>query len=145
MIFKILPIQIPVFWESIKFCVVYGEEIPESYRRISLNVLLHSLLSDKSQCFVKLDDNRILLGILVTSIITSNLSEERTLNIRVLYPLKGASDSDWQTDFEFIRCFAGKTNCNKITFETLDDGAIRIGQLLGFREINRKFALELEA
>ena len=68
MIIKIVSKQIPYFWNAIKYTVKEAGEVNEKDFQPYCNELLQALLSDKAQCFVRLDDKRILEAVLITRI-----------------------------------------------------------------------------
>lgn len=143
MIIKILSAQVPVFWETIKFCETQSGEVNPDIRQLYFNNLLHSLLSDKSQCFVRLNEKRILMALMITKIEKNKLTLNNNLHIQSLYSFKSVPDSDWKIEFEFIKQFAEKTECKSITFDTRIEKVMQIGQLVGFKEIHRSFELNL--
>lgn len=143
MIVKLLANQIPTFWESIKFAVTEADEVDVKDLGAYLNNLLHSLLSDKSQCFVRLDDDRMLIGVMITRIEVDNHAGMRSLCLQCLYSFKNVLDGDWQTDFELFKNFARRTNCKQITFNTRNSRIVRLGSLVGFIERFSSYSLSI--
>lgn len=143
MIVKILPVQIPVFWESVKFCAVTADEIDKEFRQVYLNKLLHALLSDKAQCFVRLDDKRILVALMVTRIDTNRITGKKSLQIQLLYSLKKVEGEEWDSDYIFLKNFALKQQCEFITFDTRHARIMELGRRVGFAETQRSFELDL--
>ncbi len=144
MIIKILPAQIPVFWETIKFCETQVNEVSSDIRQLYLNNLLHSLLSDKAQCFVRLDEKRVLIALMITKIEKNKITLDNYLHIQTLYSFRKVPDRDWEVEYEFIRQFAEKAKCKSITFDTCTEKIMQLGQLVGFKEVHRSFELNLE-
>lgn len=144
MIVKILPVQIPVFWDSIKFCAVTADEVDKAYQATYLNELLQALLSDKAQCFVRLDDKRILVALMITRITTSKITNEKSLFIQVLYSIKNVASNEWQTDYSFLTNFATVQKCRSITFDTRHKEVMELGRLVGFEEVQRSFEFVLD-
>lgn len=143
MIVRILPVQIPVFWESIKFCTTQADEIDQKYQQEYLNALLHTLLSDKSQCFVRMDDSRILKALTITKMEIDKFLGGKSLTIQILYSLERVSDELWMEDYDFIRNFAESQQCNSITFDTRHEQVMKLGKLLGFYEYQRSFRYDI--
>lgn len=143
MIVKLLANQIPTFWNSIKFAATEADEVDAEYLGVYLNSFLHSLLSDKSQCFVRLDDNRMLIGVMITQIEVDNTSGMRSLCLQCLYSFKNVEDVDWQTDFELFKNFAKRTSCRQITFNTRNKRIMRLGSLVGFTERFSSYSLNI--
>lgn len=144
MLIKILPVQIPVFWESIKFCAVTADEVGEKYRQKYLNKLLHSLLSNRSQCFVRLNEQRVLQALMITSLDVDNMTDKKALCIQLLYSIERVAEGEWREDYDFLLNFAKKQQCQVITFGTRHERVMSIGQAVGFREVQRSFEFNLE-
>lgn len=145
MIVKILPVQIPVFWDSIKFCAVTADEIDKKYQQGYLNELLHALLSDKAQCFVRLDDTRILAALMITRMGVSKMTNKKSLFIQILYSIKKTDTNAWQEDYNFITKFALSQKCHSVTFDTRHNEVMDLGHVLGFKEVQRSFEYELDS
>ena len=143
MVVKLLSTQIPIFWESIKFCMTNADEVKVEDLQPYLNNLLHSLLSDLAQCFVRLDDTRNLLGVMVTKIEVNKITGKQQLCIQGLYSFKNVKDKEWQNDYTIILRFAKNAKCKSVVFSTRNKKVIRLGELLGFVEANRSFVLVL--
>lgn len=143
MIVKLLPAQIPTLWESIKFCAVQANEIAEESTAAYLNQLLQSLLSDKTQCFIRLDDKRILIALMLTGIEIDKITEKSQFCIKCIYSFKKVIDSAWTTEYEFVKNFAKKANCDSIIFDTRNEEIMRLGRLVGFVETRRSFEFKL--
>ena len=144
MIIRLLSSQIPTFWEAIKFSVVQVREIRERDRQRYLNGLLHDLLSDKAQCFVRLSDKRMLIGLLITKIIIDKISGEKSLSLQTLYSWRSVDDREWSSDFLFVKEFAKYEECSCILFETEHPRIRQISEFLGFREKHRVYIYTLE-
>jgi len=141
MIIKLIPQQIPHFWEAIKHATTQADEIDPVDRPAYLNKLLHSLLNDKSQCFVRLSSKKVLLGLMITKIVDRNQSGQTELHIQSLYSWKAADDDSWRKEFAFIRDFAQHEKCKSIFFESRHPRIQELSKMLGFKEITRVFSL----
>jgi len=144
MVVKLLSDQIPVFWDTIKFCVSMADEVEEKNLQSYFTDLLYKLMSEKAQCFVRLSEDRVLLSMLITKVDYDKSINKRILHIQCLYSFSKFSDSDWRDDFKIIRNFAKSLDCSVITFDTRNKRIMDLGDLIGFRETHRSFALELE-
>lgn len=144
MILRLLPTQIPIFWEAIKYAAIQADEVESQYQLPYLNRILHSLLNDKSQCFVRLSPTKQLLSIMVTMIGLDKVTDAKMLFIQVLYSWKLVSDLEWEKDWEFLRSFAQKERCVRISFESKSPRIWQLGQLVGFKEQIRVFSYDLE-
>ena len=143
MIVKLIAVQIPALWENIKFCITQADEVPKTVLAAYLNNALQSLLSDKSQCFIRLDDRRTLIALMITSVEIDKITQKSHLHIKCLYSFKKIPDEDWQREYSFIRNFAKKMSCTSVLFETQNESVMRLGALVGFREKRRSFELSL--
>jgi hypothetical protein len=144
MIIKLLPTQIPIFWETIKYAVVQVDEIEQKYQTSHLNRILHSLLNDKSQCFVRLSPTKQLLSIMIAMISLNKMTDAKTLTIQALYSWRLVSDTEWQKDWVFVREFAQKEKCTRISFESKSPRIWQLGESVGFKEQMRTFSFDME-
>lgn len=143
MIIKLLAQQIPTYWEVIKYATTVVDNVQEKDRKLYLNRLLHSLLNDKSQCFIRFDEDRVLDKLMVTKIVGDKITEEKHLSIECLYAFKISTNKEWTEEFVFIRQFAEKEQCAYITFWSPNRKIWEIGKLVGFKEKHRTFILEI--
>jgi len=77
--------QVPAFWETIKFGCKNADVVQPKNYQVYFNELLHALLSDKAQCFVRLNEERKLLAILVTRIVGHKVTGEKSLCLQSGY------------------------------------------------------------
>lgn len=140
MIHQLLSIKIPKHWELIKFATTKADEVDQQDLQPYLNELLHSLLSDKSQCFVR-TDKRDILTVLITKIVIDKITNEKYLHLQTMYSFKKVADEVWKTDFEFIKQFKESEKCAYILFQSRNRRIQEIGKYLGFREKHRTFIL----
>ena len=143
MIIRVLPTQIGKVWEQIKFACVQADEVNKEDIPSYFNELLHALLSDKTQCFIRLGDDRTLLALLITRIMVDKITGRKSLFIQALYSWKNVEDREWQDDFNFVVEFAKHEQCKRISFESRNDRVWKIAESLGFRENLRKFVFDI--
>ena len=134
MVIKLLPMQIPKFWEHIKYSVananqLQGEELP-----LYCNRLLASLLNSYAQCFIRVDENKQLLAILITRLVGDEITGKQSLFIESLYSFQRVLDSEWAEDMKIIVEFATANKCNYITTYTQLQRVVDIITPLGFKE-----------
>lgn len=140
---RLLPTQIPSFWEAIKYATVQAGEVNEKDRQACLNELLHALLNEKAQCFVRLNDERRLLAILITRLQIDKVTGDKNLFAQAMYSWKHASEELWQDVMKFVGDFAIHEQCKYITFESNNERLWKLAKFFGFRESLRKFVLSL--
>jgi len=85
MAIMLLADQVPTFWEAIKFAVVKVELIKDEVVDRYLNRLLYQLLAGKTQCFIRLSQERRLQMIGLTSISEDPVRDEKTLFCYALF------------------------------------------------------------
>jgi hypothetical protein len=144
MVIKLLPSQIPMFWEAIKRAAISADEVNKENWGVYLNELLHSLLNDRSQCFVRLNEEKRLLALMITRLSVDKITNEKGLSLQVLYSWKHVEDKEWQDDYNFIKEFTKHEKCKYIFFESRNPRLWKLAESVGFRENLRKFVLSLE-
>ena len=140
-IIQVLPTQIPAIWEQIKFSAIKADEINMKDLQPYLNNLLHELLNGKAQCFIRLDDNRNLLALLVTNLSYDKITSETFLYLKCIYSFQLADDETWARDMRFVVRFAKKEGCSYISFDSRHQRIYEINERLGFKEVSRKYRL----
>lgn len=146
MVIKLLSAQIVPMWEAIKFAATQADEVDQQELQPYLNELLHALLSDKAQCFVRInEDNREILAVLITRILTNKIATERYLQIQTVYGFKYGDEETWKKDFNVLQKFAEQANCLYMGFVSRNKRIWQIGEMLGFKEMHRTFAIRLES
>lgn len=139
MVIKLLPTQIPVFWETIKFGCKNADIVQPKNYQVYFNELLHALLSDKAQCFIRLDEERKLLALLVTRIVVHKVTGEKSLLLQSAYSFKIVSQEIWRKDFKALLEVAKKTGCKSITFDASNMLIANRGLDVGFKEVTRSY------
>lgn len=144
MFIRITALQIPSFWDAIKFAAVNAERVAESDRQRYLNNLLVDLLNDKAQCFIRFSDQKELLAVVITKIKGDELTGEASLLIQCLYSFKGVGPEEWANDLEIVKRFAKTKNCKSIVTYSGVPRVYEILESLGFSEQFRRFSLEVK-
>jgi len=143
MLIKILPDQVVQLWETIKYAATIVHEVDEKDLPKYLNELLHSLLNEKAQCFVRLGDDRKIIAIWITGFLMNAINGEKYFQIKCVYGFKSSSDEVWKRDCEVLVQFAKKENCSYIGFQSHNKRIWDIGKLIGMTEAYRVFKLRL--
>lgn len=143
MFIRITALQIPSFWDAIKFAAVNAERISESDRQRYLNNLLVDLLNDKAQCFIRFSDQKELLAVVITKLKGDELAGEMSLLIQCLYSFKGVAPEEWASDLEIVKEFAKTKKCSSIVTYSGVPRVFEILNGLGFREQFRRFSMEV--
>ena len=143
MIIRLLALQIPIFWETIKFVAKSADEIDEKELQPYCNELLQALLSDKAQCFVILDEKRMLTAMAISRVLGNKITGQKYLYIQCLYGFQVIDDSKWIEGFDLMRRFAESEGCSYVSFDSRNSRVWDIGRVLGCQEARRTFTLKL--
>jgi hypothetical protein len=137
------PDQVPMLWEAIKFSVVSSNNIEKEYMENYLNRLLYNLLSGKSQCFVRLDEERKLEAIAITNLATDAISDEKVLFVSCLYSFKKSPLDAWLEGMELLRSFANEQDCKAITCRVVNEKAAELCKSLGMKHRSESLILNI--
>ncbi len=138
-IYKILPVQIPLFWNSIKFACIKADNVKQEGMQVYFNELLQALLSDKAQCFVALNEDKVLASICVTRILVDKFYGNKELLVQCLYSMETISDEDVINYWKFIADFARVAQCKYLVYNTRNPRVWHIAEVLGCAERYRTF------
>ena len=143
MIIKILPEQIPKIWEVIKFVVGEVNELNTEDLSVHLNGLLQDLLSSKAQCWVRLNDARILTAITITGLVVNKNTGGKKLIFHCLYSFLAVDDDTLKKEFSFLKTYAEKEKCSCAYATSENKRVWEILSVLGFTEKGRNFYLKM--
>ena len=144
MLIKLLSTQIPQTWEVIKFAVTRVDEVDPENLQPYLNELLHALLSDKAQCFVRLNKDRIIIALYITRIRADKITGKKYLFIQNVYSFKTVIDETWTQDANLLKEFAKKEKCSYLSFYSRNKRIWELGEMAGFKEKYRVFDFQLK-
>jgi len=144
MIIKLLSTQIPEHWELIKFTIVSVDDVEKKHLQPYLNEILNDLLSDKAQCFFRIDqEQRKVLTVFIVQTEGNKVTGERIFLFRNLYAFDLAQNSDWERYRDFFIQFAKKQGCTSMMFRANLRRAWELGEMLGFEEDHRAYVYHL--
>ena len=132
MLIKVLPTQIPLVWEHIKYAIVQVNEIPPEHLTEALITVLHDLLSDKAQCWVTLNEDRVILNVSVTRVEYNNLSGEHCFHWLFLYAYQGMTDQTCKALVAAFRQHAKQLGCTRVTGASRNPRACALMEQHGF-------------
>ena len=144
MLIKLISTQMVDFWEVIKFAVTRVDEVDPENLQPYLNELLHSLLSDKAQCWIRLDENRIVIALYITRIRADKITGKKYLFIQNMYSFKTVIDEIWTQDANLLKEFAKKEKCSYLSFYSRNKRIWELGEMVGFKEKYRVFNFQLK-
>lgn len=140
---RMLPGQIPQIWDVVKFASVTADVVPENGRQVYLNKLLHNLLNDKCQCFIRFDDDRQLIALAITRLTVDPITGDKSLVIDCLFSFKQTPEEQWKSDIELIKSFARSSGCRRVVTQSSNQRIFDIVTSVGFSEQVRSFSMEL--
>ena len=141
---KLLPSQIPMVWEHIKFGIAQIGEVPNEYMNTYCVHLLHRLLSGSYQCWVLLNADRVLLNISVTKITEDPFQGARELWIEGFYAFQGTTVTSMTELFSLYRAFAKKMGCARVAASSRVPRAKEILEQHGFVAQRQVYTLSVE-
>lgn len=141
---KLLPAQVPVYWELLKFVVVTVDEVNEKDLQPYLNELLHALLNNKAQCFLELNEGRNVVSACITRLMANKVTGEKYLFLQSAYAFEAADNETRKQSFDFFKEFAKKEQCKYISFQSRNKRLWELGLANGFKEKVRVFEFRLE-
>jgi len=142
-VYRLLAVQIPMFWEAIKYACIEADEVDKKDYANYFNDLLQALLSDKAQCFVILDKDRILHGVAITKIVTDKILLKKELTLQVLYSMRPVSDAELFRNLKILRDLAIQEGCFAVTFQSRNPRIWEMAKISGCTERNRSFIYEV--
>lgn len=144
MLIKLLSIQVPQYWDIIKFAIANVDDFEIEDLPAHLNGILHDLLSDKAQCFVKINpEDRKVVTLFVTRIEFEKISDKKYLNIQSIYAFAPSTDEEWLEIAKFLGDFGRNNGCDTMIFRSRQPRAWELGRILGFKENYRSFIYKL--
>ena len=143
MVIRAMPSQIPKLWDAIKFAAKAATQMEGKEFEAYLVKLLAALLSDSAQCFVRTDDAKQLLALMITRLIGDEVTGKRTLFIECLYSFQRVLDKEWDEDIVVVKEFAKTNKCNYISTYSQIPRVYEIVEKLGFKERFRCFYMEV--
>ena len=145
MIIKLLSKQVPQLWDSIKYASSHVNRINGNELQKYLNTLLHALLNDKAQCFIRVSEEKKLQALALTRFVQDEVTGDKSLLVECLYSFEPVDQPQWESDMSFIRKVAESNKCKKIITYSNNERVFDIVTSIGFSERYRCFAINLEA
>lgn len=141
---KLLASQVPIYWELIKYIAVKVDEVDGKDLQPYLNELLHALLNEKAQCFVSLDDKRIVVTIFITRLMIDKITGEKYLFIQNMYSFKATDNETREQESVFLKEFAKKEQCTYMSLRSRNKRIWELAELNGYKEKARVFEFRFE-
>lgn len=141
--FILLPDQIPLFWEAIKYAYVKSGDYKEEHIPTLLHVLLVNLLGGTSVAGAVLDKDRHLVSIVILSVVEETVTKDKSLVVEALYSYKSANEEDWAVKATRLITYAKNEGCKRIKGNTGNKKLHEIISKYGVTEISRCYSLEI--
>lgn len=142
MLVQIQPIQIPTFWEPIKYATIHSDEIEKEYQEEYFIQLLQDLLSSKIICFVGQSDSAIDFIVLLEFKV-EKLKNFKYLYFRNIYSFKPQENKIWQEVFGDLYKIAKNNDCKAIIGDSNNPKIEEINYSVGAKCISKKYAYYL--
>ena len=143
MIIRLLAAQIPQFWEIIKTTGVMTDAVKEEDRPRYFVELLHKLLNDRAQCFVRLNQYRRVTLVLITEKMFDSVTLKSHISIEAVYAFSQTPEPEWAEVFENVRKFAKNVGCDSVHGRSTNQKALDICMAHGFAENGTMVRMEV--
>lgn len=142
---KVMPSQIPQVWEAVKFAIAQLNEVPDDQRPAYYVWILQELLSEHAQCWVTLNDDRILLNISITRIVENLWTKERELHIHCMYAFQGITDTTASALLHLYTDCARSMGCVRVVGASRHPRACAVMEQQGLTPYYRTYVKEVVA
>jgi len=139
LIIKLLSPQVVTYWDTIKFVVAKVDEVDEADLPEYLLELLHALLSDKAQCWVRVDESRMIVSMIITRILKNKIGAGKHVYIQCVYLFQKETIQEWQKLFDTSVEFAKHQGCDEVRFDSMNPKVWKLANAYNCREANRSF------
>jgi hypothetical protein len=144
MLIKLLPDQIPQFWEAIKYAAVKAEGVEEENIPYYVNNLLYMLLSNKATCLVKLNNERKFIGLTIVQVVNDEARNGLTMFQRVVYAYESSSLDDWKDTIKEFKKFAISLGCKYWSGWASNEQMAKICELAGGKRQATQYVIKLD-
>ena len=132
MIIKLMPDQISQLWDSIRYGVINAVAPIVDPNPDNMQDILCQLLRQDMQCWCVIEEDKKILGYIVTSITVDTNTKFRSLMIYSLFLYKGIDDDMWADAYAAIEKFAEVNKCTRLIAYSANDRAIEIAKKFDF-------------
>lgn len=143
MIIKLIPSQIPAYWDIIKHAALNADAVPEkAMGGYCINLLL-DLLSSKAICLVSANNEKAIQRILIVGFEQDGLFGTKTMVFRVLYGFDSGTEQDWIEDSSKVYEWAVYENCDLIKAFSKSERVFDLAKTYGFKKAGETYVLPL--
>ena len=134
MLTELLPEDIPKYWDLIKHAMERGLPPVVHADSETRNRIFTSLLAGGMTCFVShivKDDQSLVEGIVLTSILEDNCSGTRNLLMYLVYGITKTTSETWIEGYEYFSKYARSRACTQFIGYTDVEKVKRIVEMFG--------------
>lgn len=143
MLIRLQSVQIPNYWEQIKFSACKADQVKdEDISEYSVKLLL-DLLNDKVQCVISNGKDRKIHRIYIIAIIMDSVTNDRTLVLKTVYGFVKSGPGTWKYETDQILEYARKMECKKISLTTYNNAVVKLANMYGMEETSKNFTMVL--
>jgi hypothetical protein len=143
MLYKLQNVQIPKYWEIIKFAAVNADEIKYADVPDYCVRLLLDLLNTKVECILSLDKDKNIQRVLLVSMIEDEVTKDKKLMLRNIYSFVKSPPNVWKEETGVVFEWAKKTGCTKVFLTTANRAVAGLANLYGMSEASKNFNIDL--
>jgi thymidylate kinase len=123
---RILGIQIPKFWEVIKFIALNSDQIDPKYHDAYCINLLIDLLSGKKQCYIVKNSEGKISIVFILYFYFNKYLDTTVMQVSNAYSFEQKGDVFWRKSEEGFRKIAEQNNVKVVVIETSNKSAIAL-------------------
>jgi hypothetical protein len=138
MVIKILPEQVPEYWDQIKFGALSVAGVAEKDRQLYCNGLLENLLNETHQAWLVVSEDRQIKAMGITRIML-DAGKIPYLLIDCAYGFTPATEADKDEVIETLLVFAKELKCSSVIAYTSNAMAVNAMRKMGMKEIHRLY------
>ena len=135
------PMQVSSYWEVIKHAAVSVNEIEDHKVSAYCIDLLCRLYSNKLQCMLSLNSDRMITSVWIIEILKDKFSDESHGVIHTLYAYQKSELTDHQEAANAIGLMMLEEGCTKAYFETNNDTIVAIAKAFGAVKVSEKYVI----
>jgi hypothetical protein len=127
MLIQIQPIQVPQFWDMIKFAAISTDNISEEHKSYYLLTLLQDLLAGKKTAFVIQNKENAVTLVVIIEVKRDELTNTKIMFMTCLYSFERQPEKNWDTAVMDLAIIAKVTGCVSIVGDTASS---KLGEIL---------------
>lgn len=143
MLLRIRPIQVKDYWEQIKFAAVKADMVSEGDMLEYCTNLLLDLLNDKVQCIISVGDDRKVNRILLITVMYNEVRKIKIFVLKCLYSFKPSDLNGWLEEFEMVKKYAKKMDCQCIDMTTPSPVVSKLAERVGLERVSSRYSISI--